>query len=97
MKKMILSAALILVSSVAMAQQRIDLSSGSSARLNVGQSTIVTCEGAASVGQDNKCMISRNDFGRPEVTSGGKVVFTSSDLNEVIAMAKKLNEAGLCR
>ena len=97
MKKMILSAAMILVSSVAMAQQRIDLAPGSSVRLNVGQSTIVTCDGTSSAAQESKCALNKDMYGRSEVITGGRVISVHSDLNEAIMTIKKLNEAGLCR
>lgn len=99
-KKIILSFGLILTSSLAFAGQRIDLSSGSSAVLNVGQSTLVTCAGASSTEQTMKCkIVKRDEYSGTyyDVSSGGNALTTVRSLDEAIKQAKNLSEAGLCQ
>lgn len=98
MKMLVVSTLLTLVSTAAFAQQRIDLSAGSSVRLNVGQATTVTCEGSSSSSTGTgSCTIEQGYGGTFVLRNAGKPLGTYSNLESALEMAKKMNEAGLCR
>jgi len=96
MKKAVLVLVVSMVSTIAFAQQRIDLMAGSSVRISVNQETTVTCGGeGAAVG--SKCSIGVGNFSEYYVTTAnGKVLRHGLSFDGAIAVAKQLQSAGLC-
>ncbi len=102
MKKALLSMAMILVSSSAFAgMQRVDLMSGSSVRLNVNETTIVTCDGSSSSESSalKPCEVKRTPYNTAyfDVSVGDTTMQGLLSFEGALLAVKKLRDAGLCK
>lgn len=98
MKKYVFGMMMALVSSSALADQSISLSAGSKVRLNVGQPTVVVCEGQqGSIDSGSRCKISNTSGVYYSVIVDGTTVQTNIyGMESAIEAVKKLRSAGLC-
>ena len=100
MKKIFFTLAMVLVSSAALADQSINLSSGSSARLNVGQPTFVSCQGSRDSETLPACKIYKSvamGAGYYDLSVGDNVLQTNVyTLDSALAVLNKLRSSGLC-
>ncbi len=101
MKSFLVAMSLVVISSSAFAQQRIDLAAGAKAKLNVGIPTFVTCEQSSQDQQQDAlsaCTVERNAYQLFDVGINGKVVSSNlSSLDSALDTIKKLRTSGLCK